>query len=178
MTIITLDLLKKIKAHAILDWNSGLHGLSHFARVYHFGMRLCDNHPEIKRNVVQLFSVLHDCQRRNELYDKWHGRRGAELAVHLRPYLPITDDEFSILVTACSLHTVEKTHENVTVQACFDSDRLDLWRIIGTVPDPDFLSTPTAKLPETIEWTKAYSRSRNMPDHAFGIEGFDKNKLL
>lgn len=178
MTIITIDLLKKIKAHAILDWNSGLHGFSHFARAFRFGMRLCKYHQEINQKVVQLFSILHDSQRRNEHLDKWHGPRGAELAVHLRPYLPITDDEFSILVTACSLHTVEKTHENVTVQACFDSDRLDLWRIIGTVPDPDFLSTPTAKLPETIEWTKAYSRSRKMPDNAFGIENFAKEMLI
>ena len=33
---------------------------------------------------------------------------------------------------------------NPTIDACFDSDRLDLWRV-GIIPDPDRLATEKGK---------------------------------
>ncbi len=65
-------------------------------------------------------------------------------------------------------------HENITVQACFDSDRLDLGRV-GHYPDPNRLCTPLAKELETIEW--AYHRSLHdieLPEQPFGIHVSDK----
>jgi hypothetical protein len=43
---------------------------------------------------------------------------------HTNTSLPAlrNDDDFSLLITACSLHTSARTHDDITVQACFDSD--------------------------------------------------------
>jgi uncharacterized protein len=120
--------------------------------------------------VVQLFSVFHDSARNNECWDRDHGARGAELAGKLRKYCPLDDAEFELLTTACRLHTGTPDHEDSTIQACFDSDRLDLGRV-GHYPDPDRLCTPLAKKLETIEW--AYHRSVHeieLPDRPFGLQ--------
>jgi uncharacterized protein len=44
----------------------------------------------------------------------------------------------------------------VTVQTCWDADRLDLGRV-GKHPHPRYLCTPAARDREVIEW--AYRRS-------------------
>ena len=46
-------------------------------------------------------------------------------------------------------------HSNdITIQSCWDSDRLDLWRA-GIEPDPKYLYTETAKELKTISWAKS-----------------------
>ncbi|MBU1568582.1 MAG: hypothetical protein KJ630_23515 [Proteobacteria bacterium] len=168
MSIITIELLNKIKEHYTLDWLNGTHNFKHWARVFANGQQLSEQQG-VNSKVVQLFSVFHDSQRRNEHLDPGHGPRGARLALHLREYLPLTDDEFELLTIACSEHTKSRTHDVISVQACFDSDRLDLWRI-GVKPDPEFLCTPMGKLPATIE--AAYERSINkISENPFGIVG-------
>ena len=167
MSIITIELLAQIKSHYPLNW-SGTHGIIHWSRVFDNGIRL-STQPGVNSKVIQLFSIFHDSQRENEGTDPNHGKRGAELAIELRDHLPINNDEFQLLVIACSLHTSADNHYDITVQACFDSDRLDLGRV-GNYPDPRLLCTPMAKQTETIEW--AYDRSVNhqeLPTNAFGI---------
>ena len=168
MSIITIELLAEIKKHFRLKW-FGIHGIIHWSRVYYNGIKLSDQEG-VNVKVVKFFSVFHDSQRRNESWDKHHGKRGADLAVKLRNHLPINDDEFQLLVTACSFHTSAQTHDNLTVQACFDSDRLDLGRV-GNYPNPDLLCTPLAKQEETIKW--AYDRSINnheLTNQPFGLD--------
>ena len=165
MSIITIELLHKIRDHYVLDWN-GTHGKAHWARVYANGIILSEQ-PGVNSKVVQLFSVFHDSQRRNEHADPDHGPRGAQLALHLRKYLPLDDDDFKLLTIACSQHTSDRTHDDITVQACFDSDRLDLWRI-GVQPDPEFLCTPLGKLPATIEGACKRSIGKH-PENPFDI---------
>ena len=175
MNIITAELLSIIKEQYQLRWH-GTHGVIHWNRVYENGMRLAEQQG-VNVRVVQLFSVFHDSQRRNEHRDKNHGKRGAELARELRKYCPLDDAEFDLLTTACSLHTNTLNHENITIQASFDSDRLDLGRV-GNYPDPDRLCTPMAKMSETIEW--AYHRSLNdneLPDQPFGLSKFEQLQL-
>jgi uncharacterized protein len=170
-SIITIELIAKIKAQYRLEWN-GKHGIVHWSRVYENGFRLAQQEG-VNSRVVQLFAVFHDSCRVNEDRDRNHGRRGAELAVKLRKYCPLNDAESDLLTTACEMHTNTLNHENITVQACFDSDRLDLGRV-GHYPDSDRLCTPMAKKKKTIEW--AYHRSLNdneLPDHPFGLDGFE-----
>ena len=82
------------------------------------------------------------------------------------------DYDFSLLITACRLHTSAKTHDDITVQACFDSDRLDLgW--VGTMPDDNYLCTPVAKMPETIEWVYNRSLIHKLPNQSFGLLEYD-----
>jgi uncharacterized protein len=161
-SFISNELIITIKKQFHLNWK-GIHGISHWTRVCSNGMRLAEQTgAHIK--VIQLFSVFHDSRRLNEGSDVLHGPRGAELAVALRGnHFDLNDEEFALLHQACSLHTTTESHENITVQTCFDADRLDLGRV-GIVPDPQYLCTDIAKAAETIEW--AYERSVNgvIPD--------------
>lgn len=172
MNVITIDLLAKIKDQYRLNW-MGTHGVIHWNRVYENGLKLAEQ-DGVNVRVVQLFSVFHDSQRKNEHRDRHHGKRGAELAGELRRYCPLDDDEFELLTTACELHTSTLDYEDITVQACFDSDRLDLGRV-GHYPDPDRLCTPMAKDLKVIEL--AYHRSLfdiELPDQPFGLSGFEQ----
>jgi uncharacterized protein len=166
MSIITLELLSEIKAHYCLDWY-GTHGVIHWSRVYENGMKLAEQ-PGVNKHVVQLFSVFHDSQRKNENGDKDHGKRGAQLARNLRTYCSLDEDDFSLLTIACEIHTSAKTHDEITIQACLDADRLDLGRV-GITPNPHFLSTPLAKMPGTIAWGLSRSRGAGLPDSPFGL---------
>jgi uncharacterized protein len=175
MSIITIELLELIKEQYRLNW-FGTHGITHWHRVYMNGIRLSEQEG-VNARVLQLFSVFHDSQRKNEHRDRNHGKRGAELARELRKYCPLDDAEFALLTTACSLHTNTLNHENITIKASFDSDRLDLGRV-GHYPDPDRLCTKMAKEAKTIEW--AYHRSieeHELPDQPFGLSKFEQLQL-
>lgn len=129
----------------------GIHGVGHWARVLENGLRLA---KETKANVeiVQLFAIFHDSCRVNEGSDFSHGRRGAELAAELRGHLfDLGDTEFRLLYEACAGHTDGLTEGDVTIQTCWDADRLDLGRV-RMYPEPKKLCTDAAKLPEIINW--------------------------
>ncbi len=133
-----------------LPWG-GFHGVAHWARVLENGLRLAAE-TGARIEVVQLFAVLHDCRRINENWDPDHGPRAAEFARTIRGRLfELTDADFALLHRACAGHTHERTHPDVTIQTCWDADRLDLGRV-GITPDPRYLCTPAAKRPETISW--------------------------
>lgn len=172
MTIITMNLLSKIREQYSLNW-LGIHGFIHWHRVWENGVLLAKQEG-VNAKVVQLFSVFHDSQRLNENIDRNHGPRGAELALELRDYLPLDDDEFTLLTIACCLHTTEHTHSDITVQACFDADRLDLGRV-GITPNAYFLCTQMAKSPETIECALRRSIENRLPERPFGIDGYIEN---
>ncbi len=158
MSTITIDLLLKIKQHYRLNWH-GTHGVIHWSRVYENGIRLASQEG-VNEKVVHLFSIFHDSQRKNESWDKNHGKRGAELAFKLRDLCPLDDNEFNLLTIACSLHTSARDHDDITIQACFDSDRLDLGRV-GTLPDPKYLCTPMAKNAGNYQtWIREKSHTR------------------
>jgi len=167
---ITRDLLRAIREQFAINWN-GIHGISHWARVYEIGVRLAAT-TGANPTIVQLFSVFHDSCRHGEGTDPQHGPRGAELASHYRStHLHfLTGDEFEMLHAACRLHTSALTHEDITVQTCFDSDRLDLGRV-GTIPDPQYLCTDAAKSPEMISWALANSETGRIPDNVLGHFG-------
>lgn len=153
----------------------GLHGLSHWARVYANGLRLAAQTGADPR-VVELFALFHDSRRINEDADPEHGPRGALLAEQLRGSLGDLDDAaFARLLTACRLHTGAPTHEDITVQTCFDADRLDLARIGKTV-DPQRLCTEAARAPEMIAWASGQSTQGIVPNNILGRTLHTRNR--
>ncbi|WP_237564917.1 hypothetical protein [Blastopirellula marina] len=134
----------------------GIHGVAHWARVLENGLYLAaETGADVA--IVSLFAVLHDSQRVDDGYDPGHGQRAADFARKMRPkHIDISDDNFELLYEACAGHTHELTHENITVQTCWDADRLDLGRV-GVTPHPSRLCTDFAKRAETIHW--AFGRS-------------------
>lgn len=154
--MLSAQLLQHIQSQYALRPN-GIHGPAHWQRVRENGLRLAavtgaDVH------VVELFAYLHDACRQSDGRDRDHGPRAAALAWSLQgTLLHLSKPDLELLAYACEYHTRGLTEANVTVQTCWDADRLDLGRI-GIRPDPDRLCTPTARDPAVIEW--GWQRSR------------------
>lgn len=134
-------IVRQIRELVLSRWtNSQLHGISHWDRVYDYGKQLVA--PGVDPLVVALFAYLHDSCRTGDGYDTSHGPRAAEWIDSLREtYLkPLSDEQIRLLKEACRLHTTTQKTGNPTVDACFDADRLDLWRA-DIIPDPEKMAT-------------------------------------
>lgn len=160
-------LIAAIRAEYALSWN-GIHGIAHWTRVCENGLRLAEQ-TGAQIAVIECFAYLHDSKRLNDGSDPGHGRRGAELARALhraeclggekggKGILDLDGERIELLAYACTHHTDGLTEADVTVQTCWDADRLDLGRV-GIVPNPDLLCTPAARDSAIREW--AWKRSR------------------
>ena len=147
----------------------GLHGVVHWARVLENGLRLAEI-TGADLEVVTLFALFHDARRRNEDHDPGHGQRGAELARSLRGSLiHLSDAGFELLHHACSRHTAGMTAGDVTVQTCWDADRLDLGRV-GVVPHPPLLCTDAAR--RLIGWAHVRAVNGYEPEFVSKAWGF------
>ncbi|MCB1134385.1 MAG: hypothetical protein KDN05_24940 [Verrucomicrobiae bacterium] len=122
-----------------------LHGPRHWRQVERNGLHLCQFH-EADPWVIRLFALFHDSCRENEWEDPCHGPRGADLAAEFRRagHFQLDDARMDLLTTACRIHNGSPPHPNPTIGVCLDADRLDLGRV-GIVPDPELLSTTTAR---------------------------------
>lgn len=140
----------------------GMHGLPHWARVCKNGLDLIELEEALghtpRTDVVYLFAYLHDHCRENDDEDYQHGAAAAANAVKLREqgYFEIDDEGFELLCYAMTHHSHGQTEADITVQICWDADRLDLGRC-GIVPDPKYLCTQSAKRQDVID--AAYKRS-------------------
>jgi uncharacterized protein len=155
-TLITPKLVKLLREKFALDW-TGIHGASHWSRVRLNG-KILSNINGADFAVIEYFAFLHDSCRQNDGKDPKHGSRAAEFAKsNLRNEIILNDDQFEILTSAMEGHTGGFEHDNLTVETCWDSDRLDLGRV-GKYPDPIFLCTKAARNTEIIN--AAWDRSR------------------
>jgi len=122
----------------------GIHGVGHWGRVLENGYQLAAE-TGANLDVVVLFALFHDSRRVNEDYDEGHGQRGAELARKMRASLPwLPEADFDLLTEACRLHTDGLLDGDVTLQTCWDADRLDLGRV-GITPSVDRLCSDAAR---------------------------------
>jgi uncharacterized protein len=160
--MITRSLMQEILSEYPLPLN-GLHGISHWARVLENARRLVEL-TGADPAIVELFAVFHDSKRINEGIDNGHGARGAAYARQLRgEYFDVDDAGFGLLSEACAGHTLGMRQADLTVQVCWDSDRLDLARA-GIKPLPQFLCTPAAQDLDMIVWANGRSLRRVVPD--------------
>jgi uncharacterized protein len=160
--VLTAELIKAIRRGYQLPWR-GIHGVVHWARVLENGVRLAET-TGARIQVVRLFAVFHDSRRTNEDHDPGHGRCGAAFAATLRGKLFVmSDEDFELLRVACAEHTMGNTTGDVTVQTCWDADRLDLGRV-GIRPLPKYLCTKAAKDPAMISWAYERSITRFVPN--------------
>ena len=154
--MISAQLIADIRQVYGLDWH-GIHGVAHWARVRHIGLRLAGQ-TGANPNVVEIFAFIHDAQRHDDGFDPEHGERAAHLARKLLGRsLHLNAAEFDLLIYACQHHTFGHIEADITVQTCWDADRLDLGRV-GIMPRAERLCTAAARDPEMLQW--AYQRSR------------------
>jgi uncharacterized protein len=154
----------------------GIHGISHWARVWENGLRLAaETGADVE--VLKAFALIHDSKRLNDDDDPGHGPRAAVFARMLRGRgLELSEEAFRLLFVACRDHTTGLTHPSLTVQTCWDADRLDLGRV-GICPDPDLLCTEAASRAETIDWANSRSEACEMPDWVAQEWGIDVDDL-
>lgn len=154
--VLSQDLLNQLLDQFPLG-NSTIHGKDHWMRVLHNGRMLAKD-TGANLNVVELFAIIHDCQRDNDDYDLEHGRKAAEYINEIWHKLNINQKETELLIEACKYHSDGLIESDITIQTCWDSDRLDLGRV-GIKPSAEKLCTKVAKKNEVIE--AAYWRSIN-----------------
>jgi uncharacterized protein len=140
-----VELLDLIISQFKLDID-GDHGISHWRKVLDIGNYLAkETKADIK--IINFFAYLHDAKKEDDAYDSEHGRKAGVFAQELfaKKLLPLSEEQLGRLLFACQYHAdgmVKK--DDITIQTCWDADRLDLWRV-GVMPDKELLSTDFAK---------------------------------
>ena len=142
---------------------NGVHGLSHWGRVLENGRRLAEVEGG-DQTVITLFAIFHDACRHNQSIDPGHGARGAVLAEQLLKYYPdVSSIQLDLLKTACNHHTDGFIEGDITVQICWDADRLDLFRV-GIRPKARYLCTDAAKDQKLISWANSRAATDHTPN--------------
>lgn len=132
-----------VYSHRLTD-DYTVHGLDHWNQVEYNGLLLAKE-TGADSTVVRLFALFHDSCRVDDGFDPEHGPRGAALVEKLRGKLfDIDDQRFDWLYHACKYHTHEITSGIVTVDTCYDADRLDLGRV-NIPPIPEKMATEAGK---------------------------------
>jgi uncharacterized protein len=141
--------LQSILATALNQFRLGemsIHGPAHWLKVLHNATILAEATPGADLMVVQLFAVLHDCERQNESFDSGHGPRAAALAreLHTLGNLPLSSWQLELLCNAAAGHAEGLISSDPTIGVCWDADRLDLPRV-GIAVQSKYLSTVAAR---------------------------------
>jgi uncharacterized protein len=143
-TTLTLDAIWRRVVSRSPRSRSSIHGITHWVRVERNGLYIAER-TGADPTVISLFALFHDCRRENDGWDPGHGRRGAEYAESVRGELSILPDEdFGKLRHACVHHTDRTRHDDPTVAACWDADRLELGRV-GIEPREKYFNTAPAR---------------------------------
>jgi len=153
--------------HAILEQYrlppDGVHGVVHWARVSENGRRLAEI-TGAHRDIVTLFAYLHDACRANEEWDPERGMRSAQLAHKWRgTYFDLSRGNFDLLYTACAAQGDGLIEGDITLQTCWDADRLDIGRV-GMMIIPSRLCTEAARDPDVMAWADYRARHHIVPD--------------
>ena len=126
-SVITQDYIDFLAKNFRLSHN-GHHGLEHWMRVLINGRLLAKkNGADIQ--VVEHFALVHDIGRINENYDAHHGEQAAKFVNSFSKWLKLDEHQLYLLTEACKYHSAGRIIPNVTIQTCWDADRLDLGRV-------------------------------------------------
>ena len=93
-------------------------------------------------DVIMAFAYLHDSERMDNGYDVEHGARASKLIDTIRhtELRALNDEQIRKLKRACELHTIEHRTGDITIDICFDADRMDIGRV-GIKPLPERMAT-------------------------------------
>ena len=98
--------------------------------------------------------------RENENMDLHHGPRAAEFIRSIAgSWIKLEDHRLHKLIQACRYHSVGRLDRDITIQTCWDADRLDLGRV-GMIPKSTYLGSSLARDPNFIEMAVMRSKKR------------------
>jgi uncharacterized protein len=161
VTQVTPALVRIILECYRLEWD-GVRGVGHWARVRENGRYLAGM-TGADLEIVELFAVFHDAARWTDGKDPGHGSRGATLAINLcGSAFALEAPRLSRLQLACSRHMDKALSPDVSVQTCWDADRLDVGRV-GLQVDLALLGTAPARRPDVIAWAESRARYNFVP---------------
>ena len=135
---------------------SDLHGPKHWRAVAQVAAMLLAEAPGVDPRSLFIFACLHDTKRLNDDRDPEHGGRAAMVLDELDHGLD--PDRLARLRFAIRNHSGGgggPSHEDPTIGACWDSDRLTLDRV-GIRPEPLYISTPSVR--DELERFRAAAR--------------------
>lgn len=150
--------IEQLRTFSAARWPKELgtiHGVNHWDRVAKFGRILFQEGADL--DVIMAFAYLHDSERKNNGEDFAHGPRASKLIDTIRQTQLsfLNDDQIAKLKQACELHTIELRTGDMTIDICFDADRMDLPRV-GIIPLPDRMATKQGaefvSIPDYIEF--------------------------
>ena len=141
--VMTKKELESLREFCVSRWPEKMgatHGIEHWDRVAMFGKMLYQEGAD--KDVIACFAYLHDSERKDNGIDMEHGLRASLFIDTIRDsYLKsLSDEQIETLKTACEMHTVVPRTGDITVNICFDSDRMDLLRV-GILPVPERMAT-------------------------------------
>ena len=139
--------------------HNGDHGLEHWMRVLINGRLLAEgNGADIE--VVEHFALVHDVMREDESLDLYHGPKAADFVKMIAgTWIRLNEHQLHQLMNACRYHSVGRLDRDVTIQTCWDADRLDLGRV-GITPKSLYLGSSLAKDHNFIEMACMRSKKR------------------
>lgn len=147
--------LIKLYNHFRLDIN-GVHGYNHWVRVVQNGIEISKEMGTSRKQAI-IFGFFHDIERYNDDEDPEHGARGADFMLSLKSEINLTEKELESVFLGCEGHNFRKNIKDLEIGACWDADRLDLYRS-EIIPDPAYLNSTYTKRKDSIE--KAMKRSK------------------
>lgn len=124
----TSALLREAEARFVLGRGS-VHGPAHWKAVLANGMTLADE-LGVDRDLVAVFSLLHDCKREDEYRDPRHGARAADVAIELNGrFYDFKPGRLALLIEALRLHDSGRVHADIHISCCWTADRIELRRV-------------------------------------------------
>ena len=133
----------RLRSFSIRRWPDAMgatHGVEHWDKVARFGRMLYQEGADM--DVILSFAYLHDSERKDNAEDIEHGKRASMLIDRIREteLKALSDEQIAKLKRACELHTTEHQTGDITIDTCFDADRMDLLRV-GITPSPERMAT-------------------------------------
>ena len=146
MTDLKIKELKEYLSSRFVLGSDSLHGPLHWESVLRNGLLIASKNNNIDKEVITLFSYIHDFKRIDEYIDIDHGKRAANSLENLEKLglLNLRKNQKELLYLAIKDHNKGKISTDLTIGACWDSDRLELDRV-GILPNIDFFSTSEGK---------------------------------
>lgn len=130
-----------------------IHGYDHWRGVERRGHYIAERNGADKK-VVSAFAFTHDIGRTSDSKEPGHGQCGADIIreFFVAEVFDLNARQYEQLLQAVTEHDIETAQSSdITVQTCWDADRLDLPRLY-VFPDKNRLCTEVGKSEETFHY--------------------------
>lgn len=144
--------LQAFYGHSLIPIDS-IHGYNHWKNVEKIGHYIADKNGADKE-VISAFAFLHDIGRTRESEEAGHGKEAFKIITEQlsKDKLELSADQYRKLLDAVFQHDMANAEsDDITVQTCWDADRLDLPRVY-IFPDRELLYTKEGKSEETFNY--------------------------